>query len=68
MKITPKAADAIASAYSDRAMYMAQAEASGVSPDVAADEWKSAQKADEAIEFELGVAILSAKLVGDIAQ
>jgi hypothetical protein len=38
MKITPKAATAISSAYRDRAMYMAHAEANGVSPDVAAAE------------------------------
>jgi hypothetical protein len=69
MKITPKAADAIASAYRDRAMYMAQAEANGVSPDVAAAEWEASQgldadwaaRLDAAFEREFGAAIECAK-------
>jgi hypothetical protein len=60
MKITPKAANAISSAYRDRAMYMAQAEANGVSPDVAADEYAASLAGDDAfytqIDADLDVA------------
>jgi hypothetical protein len=53
MKITPKAAAAISSAYRDRAMYMAQAEANGVSPDVAADEYAASLAGDDAFYAQL---------------
>jgi hypothetical protein len=53
MKTTPKAAAAISSAYRDRAMYMAHAEANGVSPDVAADEYAASLAGDDAFYAQL---------------
>jgi hypothetical protein len=53
VKITPKAATAISSAYRDRAMYIAHAEANGLSPDVAADEYAASLAGDDAFYAQL---------------